>query len=84
VSTTNSSSRYRPFLCISSNACAKSSAAISSESWNLRNSSPPWPVMYSSTLDSLVLGSVCDGGTPGGCRPVSTRRKFSTFTSGPR
>eukprot|EP00515_Schizochytrium_aggregatum_P003139 CAMPEP_0202053026 /NCGR_PEP_ID=MMETSP0963-20130614/5614_1 /ASSEMBLY_ACC=CAM_ASM_000494 /TAXON_ID=4773 /ORGANISM="Schizochytrium aggregatum, Strain ATCC28209" /LENGTH=218 /DNA_ID=CAMNT_0048618333 /DNA_START=1109 /DNA_END=1768 /DNA_ORIENTATION=- len=45
VSTAKKISLYRPLSRICSNAPAMSCEDISSESWNLRNSSPPWPVM---------------------------------------
>ena len=46
VSTMSSSSRKRPLLCMLPKAAATSWDVSSSLSWNLRKSSPPWPVRY--------------------------------------
>lgn len=68
------------FCHICSRASASSWLVISSESWNLRKPSPPWPVRYISILLPSSVRRRLDLGVSGGTRPVSRRTKFSTET----
>src|SRR5277367_1560262 len=59
------------FFChICSKASAMSNALISSLSWNLRNSFPPCPVMYTNMFDLSSVRSRLERGTEGSTRPI--------------
>jgi hypothetical protein len=61
---------YRFFCHICSKASAISKALISSLSWNLRNSFPPCPVMYTNTFDRSSVKSRFERGTDSSTRPA--------------
>lgn len=68
------------FCHICSRASANSWLVTSSESWNLRNPSPPWPVRYIRMLLPSSVSNCFERGVSGGNRPVNSRTKFSTVT----
>jgi hypothetical protein len=61
------------FFChICSKASAMSNALISSLSWNLRNSLPPCPVMYTNMFDRSSVRRRLERGTEDSTRPLMT------------
>jgi len=67
---TNRHNTHRFFWYICSNASAMSNALISSLSWNLRDSFPPWPVMYTKMLERTSVRRRFERGTEAYTLPV--------------
>lgn len=57
------------WMCIWFRASARSWDVISSQSWNFRNSFPPWPVMNNRTWESASVNNLFERGVHGNWRP---------------